>query len=147
MAQHQHIYEKTAKQNVEPGSERAAFERPAPPEATNYIHPAAAGTRATVPGAGIVSSDADAGPAEAKPDISHSRPHPGHGTGPLNAPNAMQESGRDLGAPLSVPNDTVGPEPGPSGIPETSDPNYTAASERNRVREPGKAGTRPEPKH
>lgn len=147
MAQHQHIYDKTAKEKVEPGSERLAFEHPAPPEATNHDHPTAAGIRATVPGAGIVGNDADAGPVEANPDISHSRDFPGHGSGPLNAPNAVPESGRDLGAPLNVPSDTVGPEPGPSGIPETSDPNYTAASERNRVREPGKPGTKPEPKH
>lgn len=147
MAQHQHIFEKTAKEKVEPGSERSAFERPAAPEATNHDHPTAAGIRAAVPGAGIVGSDADAGPAEANPDSTRAGKFPGHGRGPLNAPNAVQESGEDLGAPLNVPSDTIGPEPGPSGIPETSDPNYTAASERNRVREPGKAGTRPEPKH
>jgi hypothetical protein len=147
MAQPQHIFEKTARENVEPGSERAAFEQPAAPEVTNHDHPVAAGTRRTVPGAGIVSAGADAGPVEANPDRNRGESFPGHGSGPLNAPNAVQESDPTLGAPLDVPSDTVGPEPGSSGIPETSDPNYTAASERNRVREPGKPGTRPEPKH
>ena len=145
MAQHQHIFERTAKEKVEPGSERAAFERPAPPDETNHDHPTAAGARVPVPGAGIVTTGTDAGPVESR--TSRGGNFPGHGAGPLNAPHAVPESGRDLGAPLSVPSDTVGPEPGPSGIPETSDPNYTAASERNRVKEPGKAGTRPEPNH
>ena len=145
MAQPQHIYQKTAKQNVEPGSERANFEHPASPEATNHDHPSAVGGRVTVPGAGIVTNGSDAGPVESR--TSSGGQYPGHGKGPLNAPNAVQETGRDLGAPLSVPSDTVGPEPGSSGIPETSDPNYTAASERNRVREPGKSQTKPEPKH
>lgn len=145
MAQHQHIFEKTAKEKVEPGSERADFERPASAEATNYDHPSAAGSRVAVPGAGVVTSGADAGPVDST--SSRGGNYPGHGTGPLNAPNAVPESGRDLGAPLNVPSDTVGPEPGPSGIPETSNPNYTAASERNRVREPGTKRPRPEPKH
>lgn len=145
MAQPKHTFEKTAKENVEPGSERADSERPAGPEVTNYNHPSAPGSRVTVPGAGIVTAGTDAGPVESR--TSRGGQYPGRGAGPLNAPNAVPESGRDLGAPLNVPSDTVGPEPGPSGIPETSDPNYTAASERNQVREPGKPGTRPEPKH
>jgi hypothetical protein len=138
MAQSQRAFKRTAKNNLEPGSERSeAFENPAPPESTNHDHPSAAGSRVPVPGAGIVTSGTDAGPVES--GTSRGGNFPGHGTGPLNAPHAVRGTDASSGPPLSVPSDTVGPEPGPSGIPETSDPNYTAASERNKARRPGKA--------
>jgi hypothetical protein len=106
------------------------------PQVSNHDHPSAAGAHGTVPGAGIVRSSADAGPVETSPDRGEgsTATFPGHGTGPLNAPNAMPESDRNSGAPLSAPTDTVGPQPGPSGIRETSDPNYTAAAEKKNKR-------------
>ena len=128
------------------------FEQPAPPEATNHDHPAPPGLGAVVPGAGLVDPSDDAGPIETEPDHGQHRPFPGHGTGPLNAPNATrpgttwsgiasppdpatsssttvvtEEVTEGGGAPLSVPSDTVGPQPASPGVPEVADPNYTAA--------------------
>ncbi|HEY2589450.1 MAG TPA: CBS domain-containing protein [Tepidisphaeraceae bacterium] len=129
-----------------------AFEQPAPPEATNHDHAAPPGTRAVVPGAGVVNPTDDAGPMETEPDHGQRRPFPGHGTGPLNAPNALrpgttwsgvasppdpatstsntvvtEEATAGGGAPLSVPSDSVGPQPAAPGVREIADPNYTAA--------------------
>ena len=134
------------------------FERPAPPEATNYEHPEPIGIRAAVPGAGVVASDADAGPIQGKQNRRDAENYPGHGPGPLSAPNAVRPgttrsrpaavpssspdsagppgghpteavtAGGD--APLSVPSETVGPQPAAPDVPELYDPNYTAASEK-----------------
>ena len=128
------------------------FEQTAPSEATNYDHPAAPGVRSVVPGAGLVGQTVDTGPIETERDHGQHRPFPGHGTGPLNAPNATRPGTTWSGvssppdpatststtvvteevtaggeAPLSVPTDTVGPQPASPGVPEVADPNYTAA--------------------
>lgn len=129
-----------------------AFEPPAPPEATNHDHAMPPGTRGVAPGAGVVDPTVDAGPMETEADHGQHRPFPGHGTGPLNAPNAMragttwsgvssppdpatstsstvvtEEVTTGGGAPLSVPSDSVGPQPAAPGVREIADPNYTAA--------------------
>jgi CBS domain-containing protein len=129
------------------------FEQPAPPEATNRDHPSSIGSRAAVPGAGVVSAGADAGPVESNRDSRIESRYPGHGAGPLNAENARRPGTTPQGpaavasaagagssshatetvtagddAPLSVPNDSVGPQPAAPDVPELYDPNYTAAS-------------------
>lgn len=96
-----------------------AFEPgPASPEATNYEHPTPVGSRAAVPGAGVVRESADAGPVETDPDRSQARRFPGHET--VTAGD---------NAPLSVPTDTIGPQPAATNVPEIADPNYTAAGQ------------------
>jgi CBS domain-containing protein len=136
--------------NVEPKNVRGTepepgFEPgPAPPEASNRDHAAPAGTRTTMPGAGVM---------ETGPDRGQSRCFPGHGTGPLEAPGAKRPGTTPAGpagtpeparsesgsaahetvtaggnAPLSVPSDTIGPQPAATNVPEIADPNYTAAS-------------------
>ena len=146
------------KQNVKGEHPEPGFEQEAAPEATNYDHPQAIGTRAAVPGAGVVSSGADAGPVETNPDVNVPRAYPGQGAGPLSAPDALRpgttrsapasapsgagEPGGSSshseateaiteggGAPLSVPSDSVGPQPSAPDVPELYDPNYTAASQ------------------
>ena len=128
---------------------------------TNRDHPAAAGERAVVPGAGVVGADADAGPIENRPDRGHDRPFPGHDApdARLSAPGAERTSSTDHGAgarvarggtgpglggeieasqtgqaPLSVPTGGTGaPSPGSSGIPATSDPNFPANAQQGGV--------------
>lgn len=136
------------------------FEKEPPPEATNRDHVAPVGSRHAVPGAGVVSSGADAGPVEDDTDLEVPHAHPGHGRGPLNAPGATRPGTTRSGvssvpsgdwqpggsestsvpveeitdggeAPLSVPTDSVGPQPGAPDVPELYDPNYTAASHRH----------------
>jgi CBS domain-containing protein len=128
------------------------FEQPAPPEATNHDHATPPGTRTVVPGAGIVDPTDNAGPMQTEPDHGQRRPFSGHGSGPLNAPDATragttwsgvssppdpatstsstvitEEVTAGGGAPLSVPSDSVGPQPAAPGVREIADPNYTAA--------------------
>ena len=113
------------------------FEKPAPPEATNYQHPSSPGNLETEAGAGLFESQATgrrtaqgggrrtggkgypgraaAGPAR---QTVH-RPHP-RGSEPA-------ATSTDSGAPLSVPSDSVGPQPAAPDVPEIADPNYSAA--------------------
>ena len=117
------------KQDVQGEQPEPGFEAEAPPGATNYEHPERIGTRSAVPGAGVVSGGADAGPIESNPDLNVPRAHPGQGAAP--------EAG---GASLSVPSDSVGPQPSAPDVPELYDPNYTAASQALGHR--GRAGRR-----
>lgn len=134
-------------------SESKAKPGPPDPAQTNRDHPTAPGVHTTVPGAGILSSDADAGPIENRPDRGADRPFPGHDApdARLSAPGAERPSTTDVGgaaraargtggpglggeietnaasgsAPLSVPTGGTGaPAPGSSATPATADPNF-----------------------
>ncbi|HEY2589449.1 MAG TPA: CBS domain-containing protein [Tepidisphaeraceae bacterium] len=147
----------------EPGFEPG----PAPPEASNRDHAEPVGSRAAVPGAGVVRESADAGPVESDPDRGEARRFPGHGTGPLDAPGAKRPGTTSSGvasppdpatstsntavteevtaggeAPLSVPSDSVGPQPAAADVPEIADPNYTAASQARFAANPDRARRR-----
>jgi hypothetical protein len=134
-----------------------------PPEATNHDHAAPVGAHGAVPGAGIVSSDADAGPIENQPER---RDYPGHGTGrarksapgarragtthsrPASVPTSGGPSSAGVAgspateattigsdAPLSVPTDEVGPVPRGTGLREIADPNFPISQRREATRE------------
>jgi hypothetical protein len=140
---------------------------PPDPAQTNRDHPTAPGTRGAVPGAGVVSGDADAGPVENRADRGANQPYPGHDApdARLSAPGAERPGTTDLGAgaraarggtgpglggeietnqssgeaPLSVPTGGTGaPAPGSSGTVATSDPNFPADAQRGGV--PGERG-------
>ena len=108
------------------------FERPAPPEATNYQHAEPPGTLVPVPGAGALPTE-DTKPMSKAPDrgrrgkslIRRSGAPHAHSSSRTAAARAVRED-----PPLSVPNDSVGPQPSAPDVPELYDPNYTAASPR-----------------
>jgi hypothetical protein len=73
---------------------RPGFEQEAPAAATNHDHPTKVGKRKAVPGAGIVSGGADAGPVESSPDL-RDTPYPGQNNdacAPGSGPNAARPS-------------------------------------------------------
>jgi CBS domain-containing protein len=152
MARHKGSSGKSTRPIVRGEKPKPGFERPAPPNETNRDHAAPPGSRVPVPGAGVIDPIDDAGPIETEPDHGQHRHFPGHGKGPLNAPNATrpgttwsgissppdpatststtavtEEATEGGGAPLSVPSDSVGPQPPAPGVREVADPNYTAA--------------------
>lgn len=115
---------KNKRTRPEPG-----FERPAPPAATNYQHAEPPGALVPVPGAGALPKEDTQ--RISKADRARRVKSP---MGRSRAPNstrsaAASEVRRD--APLSVPNDSVGPQPSAPDVPELYDPNYTAASSRH----------------
>ena len=116
------------------------------PEATNHDHPTAPGLVNSLPGAGLVSSDADTsarehGPGRDAPDARALAPgaqRPGTTEG--RAAAAARGGGRSGMGLIEAPS-TEGqtafapatggdgaPSPGSSGIRATSDPNFTARS-------------------
>jgi CBS domain-containing protein len=104
------------------------FERPAPPDETNYEHPEPPGTFAPVPGAGALPRETAAEPMSRNPDPRRQAKSTGRRAGRGNASSASS-AGAD-GPSLNVPNDSVGPQPSAPDVPELYDPNYTAASHR-----------------
>jgi hypothetical protein len=139
--------------------ESSAKAGPPDPAQTNRDHPTTPGAHGTVPGAGVVDGDADAGPVENRPDRGANQSFPGHDApnARLSAPGAERPGTTDTGAgaraarggtgpglggeieanqssgqaPLSVPTGGIGaPVPGSSGVPATSDPNFPADAQR-----------------
>ena len=113
-------------QNLKGEQPEPGFEQPAPPEATNRDHPGSVGSRAAVPGAGVVSAGSDAGPVESNPDLRDSSRYPGQ-AGSTAHSQASEATTAGDNAPLSVPNDSVGPQPAAPDVAELYDPNFTAA--------------------
>src|SRR5947209_11624835 len=74
---------------------------PAAPEYTNHDHAAAVGSRAVVPGAGIVSAGADAGPKENRRT---GRRYPGEAAeGPTRSTPGARRRGTTRSRPAAVP--------------------------------------------
>lgn len=105
------------------------FERPASPEATNFEHPEPTGTFAPVPGAGAMpkpprtESRATRAGRHVDPPSGPARP-----SGARSAKRATTSSSAPADPPLSVPSDSIGPQPVAPDVPELYDPNYSAAT-------------------
>ena len=98
------------------------------PAATNYNHPAVPGTQFATPGEGVVTGDTEASSSSRShpdhpPHVIHQ--HLGHIADGVNRVEDVVPGGE---ARLSMPTDEAGPSSHSVGVPELSDPNYSAAT-------------------